>query len=178
MKGGSGLTLPLTEPYESWGSDLTGLFLGLLALAWLCVFAPAVLRARRETPFRSSERFRASLETIRPSGARYMILPEGDRRPATSYRRALLERRRIARRRRVFNLLLGLSALSALNALLSGPGGLTLHLFADAVLGVYVAYLIEARRRVAERVTKVHRISAPRREAFRFTEPVAVRRRA
>jgi hypothetical protein len=122
---------------------------------------------------------------ISPPGGRSVILPDGDRRPSISYRRALIQGRRMARRRRNVKVLLGLAALTALSAAAGGPGGFAVHLAVDLALALYLTFLIEGRRRRMERTMKVHRLDKARAnsrrrvaEEFSFNEPVAARRRA
>jgi len=122
---------------------------------------------------------------ISPPGGRSVILPAGDRRPSISYRRALIQGRRMARRRRNLKVLLGLAVLTGLSGVAGGPGGLEVHLAVDFVLALYITFLIEGRRRRTERAMKVRRLDEaragsrrPATEEFAFNEPVAMRRRA
>jgi len=140
---------------------LTAFFLGLLALAWIAVFLPAVLRARQNSPLSTAERFRRRMQLMAPRArtGRWVVIPEPHDRPASrSFRRAR------DRRLRIFVTLIGAAGASALLALVAGGGMWEVNLALDASLALYVALLLEAKRRREERERKVHRMASRRPE--------------
>lgn len=91
----------------------------------------------------------------------------------------------MACRRRNACVLLLLVVTTAVSAMLGGPGGVELQLAADLAFAMYLAFLVEARRRRTERATKVRRLDNARSDHrrrvvddFAFNEPTRVRRRA
>ena len=131
---------------------MTGLFLGALALAWIGVFLPAALRARQDAPLSSAEGWRRRMSLLAPRSAqsRYVLVPaRSDRLARAAYQRQRLRRIRILA-------FLGVAApLSGIVALLAGGSMWEVHIAFDFSLALYVALLIEAKRRRQERLTKV-----------------------
>jgi hypothetical protein len=152
---------------------LTGLFLAILAIAWIAVFLPAALRARRATPYSSAQRFKRRMRLIAPprppgrrAGGRWVVVPE-----ATEQRARAAFRRGQRRRRRILGFL-GLAAVvSGVVAAVKGGSWWELHLALDASLGLFVILLLEAKRRRAERASKVRRLERGPALDFRFNEP-------
>jgi hypothetical protein len=150
---------------------LTFFFLGLLALAWIAVFLPAVLRARESAPLSTAERFRRKMSLIAPRGlpGRWVVMPESrDRLAQSSYRRSQERRKKV---------LIGLGAAAAftgLVALFTGGSSWEVHLGVDALLALYVALLLETKRRRNERATKLRSLAARRRARpeITFEDPV------
>jgi hypothetical protein len=150
---------------------LTLVFLGLLALAWIAVFLPAAVRARQTAPLSTAERFKRRMSLIAPRGGvgRWIVVPEShDRLAATSFRRGQRTRRRI---------LSGLAVASVLTlivAVFAGGGTWEVHLAVDASLALYVALLLEAKRRREEQVSKLRTLASrrPARPKLTFEEPV------
>ncbi len=153
---------------------MTLLFLGLLAAAWVAVFLPALLRARTEAPLSTAERFKRRLELLAPRArtGRWIVVPESyDRLRRASFRRGQ------KRRQQILLALCGAAAISFFAALVGGGAAWEAHLALDASLGLYVMLLLDAKRRRAERGTKVHalrRRQVPAREEVAFYEPVKV----
>lgn len=139
---------------------MTFAFLALLAMAWIAVFLPALLRARQAAPLSTAERFKRRLDLIAPRSGpgRWVIVPESPRRLAqTSFRRAQ------RRRRRLLVFLLGAAGVSGVAALGAEGGLVEVHLAFDVSLAIYCALLLEAKRRREETVTKVRSLVARRR---------------
>lgn len=140
---------------------MTAFFLGLLALAWIAVFLPAVLRARQNSPISTAERFRRLMRVMAPHGrtGRWVVVPEPyESQASRSHRRA--QRRRV----RIFISLVAAAGLSGAVALFSGGGMWEVNLAFDASLALYVALLLELKRQREERERKVRRISSRRAE--------------
>jgi hypothetical protein len=140
---------------------LTAFFLGLLALAWIAVFLPAVLRARQNSPISTAERFRRLMRVMAPPGhtGRWVVVPDPyESQESRSHRR--VQRRRL----RIFMFLIAASGLSGAIALLSGGGMWEVNLAFDASLALYIALLLEVKRQREERERKVRRISSRRAE--------------
>ena len=150
---------------------MTLFFLGLLALAWIAVFLPAVLRAREGAPMSTAERFRRKMSLIAPRGlpGRWVVMPESrDRLAQSSYRRSQ------ERRTKVLIGLIAAAVLTGVIALLTGGGSWEVHLGMDALLALYVALLLETKRRRDERATKLRSLAARRkvRPEITFEDPV------
>ena len=152
---------------------MTFVFLAILAMAWMFVFLPAVLRATQQTPLRSAESFRRGMQVIAPGYERALEQQRAvqqrafhdrsrPRRQAApvparpSPRRVAAARQRI--RRQVLAAMLTLAAWSGIAALFLGGAAWELHLLVDACLGLYVLFLADERRRRVERATKVRSI--------------------
>ena len=150
---------------------LTLIFLGLLALAWIAVFLPAALRARQSAPLTTAERFKRRMNLIAPrAGAgRWIVVPESyDRLAMSSFRRGQ------RRRTKILIALLAAALLTGIVAVFNGGGSWEVHLAVDLSLGLYVALLIEAKRRRAESVTKLRTLEsrrAAREPEITFHEP-------
>jgi hypothetical protein len=136
------------------------LFLALLGLVWVAVFLPAALRAWRRTPLPSAERFRrkqASLG-VRSAPGRWVLVPQSQEGRIEAVRR-----RTQVHRRRLFVALLWAVVLSATAALFRGGALWEVHLVLDACLGIYVALLLDAKKRRNQTSTTVAQISSRRR---------------
>ncbi|MGH2827183.1 MAG: hypothetical protein ACRDKF_09475 [Actinomycetota bacterium] len=158
---------------------LTTVFLVALALAWAGVFLPAVWRARQRTPLKSSERFARRLKLIAPPGGFGRFAGSrgglggiaGSHRRYRGGRRLIVSRhaglklpshRRSQRQRTRILLLLGalvpLSATAA--ALIQGDGWWEIHIACDFSFALYVALLLEAKKRRDERLRKVRPLAS------------------
>ena len=155
---------------------MTFVFLAILAVAWILVFLPAVLRATQQTPLRSAEHFRRGMEVISPAyepgffaelrerASRSTTAAESRRRPPRAPTPRVRRRATRARssqkqiRRQLLAALLTLAGWSAIAALFLGGGYWEIHIAIDVMTAFYVLFLVEERRRRAERVTKVRRI--------------------
>jgi hypothetical protein len=131
---------------------LTGLFLGALALAWIGVFLPAALRAREDAPLSSAEGWRRRMSLLAPKSSqpRYVLVPARSDRLA----RAAYNKQRL-RRIRILAFLAVAAPLSGIVALFAGGSMWEVHIAFDISLFLYVALLVEAKRRRQERLTKV-----------------------
>ncbi|MDQ4023908.1 MAG: hypothetical protein M3217_00230 [Actinomycetota bacterium] len=131
---------------------MTALFLGALALAWIGVFLPAALRARQDAPLSSAEGWRRRMSLLAPRSAqpRYVLVPaRSDRLARAAYQKARV------RRIRILAFLATAAPVSGIVALLAGGSMWEVHLAFDFSLILYVALLLEAKRRRQERLTKV-----------------------
>ena len=141
---------------------LTTFFLAALAVAWMLVLVPAILRARSQSPFSSTERFRRRMDMIAPrhtrSGRMIVVLDSPHRRAATEFGRARREIRRRRRRARFLKLLVACAVISAGVAAWRGEGFWEFNFGIDAVLVLYVGILLERKARKRERTTKVRRL--------------------
>jgi len=141
---------------------VTRLFLAFLGVAWVGIFLPAALRARRRTPLPSAEGFKRKQASLnaRSAPGRWVLVPQsGDGRVEA------VRRRTQAHRRRMFVALLLASVLSAVVAALRGGALWEVHLALDACLGIYVALLIDARKRRSEPSKKVSQLQHRRPQA-------------
>lgn len=140
---------------------LTTVFLVVLALAWAGVFLPAVWRASQRTPLKSSEGFARRMSMIAPPrhqrGGRRLIVPRSAGRKVQTYRRS--QRQRV----RILAFLGALLPLSAIIAVVMGEGWWELHIAFDFSFALYVALLLEAKRRRQERLRKVRPLASRRR---------------
>ena len=136
-------------------------FLAFLALVWITVVMPGARRARSRTPLPAAKSFKRAMRTIAPPKNPRRIPSKGRWIVAPPTREAT-ERRRIQRalrmRRRLLFAFAGISAVTAVPAVVAGGAWTEAHLFLDGVLLAYVALLIEVRRRAAERESKVRRL--------------------
>ncbi|MGH2821364.1 MAG: hypothetical protein ACRDJ5_11990 [Actinomycetota bacterium] len=141
---------------------MSTILLLVLLGAWLAVFIPAMLSARREEPLTTSQRFKRDIEMIAPrraSGGRWVITRSSgasDRAARLSYTRTQ------ERRARFLKILLKGAVASALAAVIWGGWLWELHIAVDLSLGVYVAMLVDAKRRRAETQQKVRSLQARR----------------
>lgn len=131
---------------------MTALFLGALALAWLAVFLPAALRARQDAPLSSAEVWRRRMSLLAPKSAqnRYVLVPARSDRLA----RAAYQKHRL-RRIRILAFLAAAAPTSGVVALIAGGSMWEVHLAFDFSLVLYVALLVQAKRRREERLSKV-----------------------
>jgi hypothetical protein len=155
---------------------LTFVFLAILVMAWTVVFLPAVLRATKETPLRSAEHFARGMQVIAPGYApnvRAELVQRVTQQPGPRPRRRVAANRRPTRpvpgrsaaraarkrlHRQALGVLLTFAAWSGIIALFLGGVYWELHVAIDASIGLYAIYLVEERRRAAERVAKVRPI--------------------
>jgi hypothetical protein len=158
---------------------LTVVFLAGLAVLWMIVFIPALLRARASAPLSSADRFRRRMDLIAPpsgSGRWVVVLDHPDRRARSSLYRARKAARLQRRRRRVLVVLVLAGAGSALAALRwGGETAWYVHFAVNAILALYVAALLRASSRRKERLAKVRPIKrrSRSRENVDFYEAVA-----
>lgn len=139
---------------------LTFAFLVLLALAWIVIFLPAVVRAREMAPLSAAERFKRRMQLIAPKASdegRWVLVPESSEHLVrASFRRGQ------RRRRRIFAFLVASVPVSAMAAAFVEAALWPAHLALDASLVLYVVLLIDAKRRREERSQKVRSIRSPR----------------
>ena len=138
---------------------MTWLFLALLGVAWVAITLPAALRGRRRTPFPSAEGFKrkqASLNARTASG-RWVLVPQSQ-----GGRVEAVRRRTQTHRRRLFVALLWASILSAAVAALRGGALWEVHFALDACLGIYIALLIDDKKRRVAPSNKVSQLEQRR----------------
>ena len=141
---------------------MTWLFLALLGVAWVAITLPAALRGRRRTPLPSAEGFKrkqASLNARTASG-RWVLVPQSPGGRVEAVRRWTQ-----THRRRMFVALLWASVLSAAVAALRGGALWEVHLAIDACLGIYIALLIDAKKRRVAPSNKVSQLEQRRPQA-------------
>ena len=116
---------------------VTAFFMVVLVLAWLVVFLPSTTRHHR-APLASTERFKRDLETI--------ALPRHSLALALSLapRRALNVR---SFRLFLFLFMSGCVAVTFAGFFVRGSSVLEAHLLADAALMLYVAWLLEEKKK-------------------------------
>lgn len=143
---------------------MTVVFLVLLAISWIAVFLPAILRARQTTPMSTAERWRRRMELIAPrhhgprGSGRWIVVPESRSDLArASFRRGQ------RRRRRILELMLGACIGSLGAALVLHGHAWEVQLACDASLALYATLLLEAKRRRRERAEKVRSLEQRRR---------------
>ncbi|MDQ4057972.1 MAG: hypothetical protein M3124_02490, partial [Actinomycetota bacterium] len=150
---------------------VTTIFLVVLALAWAGVFLPAVWRARQRTPLKSSERFARRMKLIAPPpgirriagsrrryrGGRRLIVSRHAGRKLPSHRRSQRQRTRILL---LLGVLVPISATAA--AHMQGNGWWEIHIACDFSFALYVALLLEAKKRRNERLKKVRPLATRR----------------
>jgi hypothetical protein len=145
---------------------LTDLFLILLATGWLVALGPAAVRARRRTPWFTSQGWRRRMQLIAPrrtvSSGRWVVAPSSSGALDRSARRS--RRVRQERRKRALLLIVALVPVSLVAALLRGDWAWSLHAASYALLAVYIAFLAEDRHRRQEGVAKVRALRVRRRE--------------
>lgn len=131
---------------------MTVWFLGFLAAAWVIVYLPSVWRARQSSPFPAVQRFKRNMRTIAPRSrsGRWVIMPESRERVALQ-----AAERVQARRKRVLVILGATAVVTGVWAVASGGNAVELHLIVDALAAFYVALILDANRKRAERETKV-----------------------
>jgi hypothetical protein len=152
------------------GEPLTTFFLAVLALAWITVMVPAMLRARTKAPLISARRYRRRMDLISPStsrAGRWIIVNSTHCNARPKFRLALIQRRKQRRQRRVLVGLVLLAVATGVVAFLREGMWLEAHVGVDAVLALYAISLREAKRRRVERSRKVHSITARRRSRTR-----------
>ena len=142
---------------------MTIAFLVLLAIAWIAVFLPAIVRARQTTPMSTAERWRRRMELIAPrhhgrGSGRWIVVPEskGDLARA-SFRRGQ------RRRRRILELLIGACIGSFAAALVLHGQAWEVQIACDTSLALYAMLLVEAKRRRLERAQKGRSLARRRR---------------
>ncbi|MEA2451600.1 MAG: hypothetical protein QOG04_310 [Actinomycetota bacterium] len=110
-----------------------------------------------------------SLIAPRAGNGRWIVVPESyDRLAMSSFRKGQ------RRRTKILIALLAAAAFTGLVGILNGGAAWEVHLAVDASLALYVALLIEAKRRRAEQETKLRSLEArrvPRSEELTFNEP-------
>jgi hypothetical protein len=147
---------------------LTTIFLVLLAVAWVAVLLPPLVRAMHGAPLSTSERFKRRMDLISPestgAGRWVVVLNSPHRKARASFREAVRMRRAARRRRRLLFLFAFAIGATGAVAVARGGGWLEIHLAADAAFALYCVYLLESSRR--------------RRERSRIVRPLAGRRTA
>jgi hypothetical protein len=157
--------------------NLTDLFLMVLVAAWIVALWPAAVRAKRSTPLFTAERWRRRMESIAPRAGRsgrWVMAPQSSGARDRSARRALKALQR--RCKRLLIVLAALVPVSLVPALLRGGPLWVLHAASYAVLAVYVALLVETRRRRAEAQSNVRSLAGRRRAAARAPQAYEERR--
>jgi uncharacterized membrane protein len=141
---------------------VTWLFLALLGVAWVGITLPAALRARRRTPLPSAEGFRRKQASLsaRSAPGRWVLVPQ-----SPDGRVEAVRHRTRAHRRRLFVALLWACVLSAAIAAVRGGALWEVHVALDACLGIYVALLIDAKKRRSQPSKKVSQLHQRRRQA-------------
>jgi hypothetical protein len=98
-----------------------------------------------------------SLIAPRAGNGRWIVVPESyDRLAMSSFRRGQ------RRRTKILIALLAAAVFTGVSAVFSGGGAWEVHLAVDASLALYIALLIEAKRRRSEHVTKLRSLEARR----------------
>ncbi len=161
---------------------LTLLFLFVLVVAWLTVFLPSVMRARRSSPLFSTEGFRKRMSSIAPGAGREVRAgggtasggrsAEGKGRwvvmPQSPDRVRRLAWQKAQRRRKYLLLVLVVAVVaSALAGAIVGGAMWEVHLAFDASLAVYVVLLVEAKKRRAQHAATVSPLERARRRLTR-----------
>lgn len=129
---------------------MTFVFLGLLALAWMAIFLPAMLRARAEAPLWTAERFKRKMEALAPRAGRWIVVPLAHERL-----RAEARRRRQGRLKAILLGLLVAVVVTFIAAVVTGGAAWELHLATIGVTGIYVVWLRDGKGRRLERARKV-----------------------
>jgi hypothetical protein len=159
-KGAGRGTVNRTDGLELGEELLTFVFLALLAAAWIAVFASAAVRAKKTAPLTTAQRFQRGMKLIAPPE------PAPRRHGPRRVRAARTPFARRQRRRRYLLAVLSFAVpVSAIAALVEGGALWEVQLVTDATLALYVAFLLEARRRRAERSAKVSSIARRRSRA-------------
>ena len=171
--------------------SLTVAFFAALAILWIAILVPAMLRAHANRPLSSAERFRRRMDLLAPPSPRagrwVCVLDSPDRKARSTMTRAHKLAKSRRRRRRVLVFLLLLAGGSAAYAIVSGGVAWEAHAGIDAALALYVGFLIETGRRRIERSAKIRPLGlqrsragaarglrrAPATEDFGFYEPIA-----
>jgi hypothetical protein len=147
-----------------------------LAILWVAVLVPAMVRARASTPLSSAKRFRARMDLIAPPGpraGRWVVVLNGRDRERSAIVKAQRYARAVRRRRRLLILLL-LAALGTLAVAVVREGGWwEINIAVDAALVVYVGVLLETKKRRVEQGVKVRKLHR-RPERHEDYEPAAV----
>lgn len=141
---------------------MTFVFLGLLALAWMAIFLPAILRARAEAPMWTTERFKRKMDALAPRGGRWIVMPTPH-----EHLRAAATRRRQARLKAILIGFLVAVTVTFAAAVVGGGSAWELHLGTLAVTGIYVVWLRDTKRRRTERALKVRTIATAARHERR-----------
>jgi hypothetical protein len=146
---------------------LTELFLIILGAAWLVVFVPRALRAKRHTPWFQAATWRQRMSSIASPSAslrgRWVVAPRSSGAIDRGARRALKKRQQ--RRKTALLVLVALVPLTFLVALWKGAWLWNVHFGSYAVLAVYVAVLVEQRRVRTEGSDKVRALASRRGDA-------------
>ncbi|CAN5551252.1 hypothetical protein BH24ACT26_BH24ACT26_16390 [soil metagenome] len=149
---------------------MTDFFLVFLGGAWLVVLWPRLRRAKRSTPLFTTERWRRGMELIAPrrgGSGRWIMAPGSSGAADRSARRSF--RRTQRRRKRALLAVLATVPVSLIAALLLGGALWEIHLSSYAALAVYVALLVESKRRREESTTKVRSLASRRRPLYEWS---------
>jgi hypothetical protein len=148
--------------HESVGeTPLTATFLVLLAVAWIAILLPAMVRARHSAPLATTERFKRGMEVLSEGPA-----PAGLGR-AVNHKEELPKREDVPRSVRkeravLFHVLVAAAVVTLVLAVVRQGGWWEIHTATDLTLAIYVAGLLEAQRRRIERRAKVRSITTRR----------------
>lgn len=149
------------RPREHGEKPLTATFLVFLAIAWMAVLIPALVRAKRTAPLTTTERFKRGMEVLAAPPA-----PSEGRRVVAAPESAPQESDPIARVRKqravLFHLLVAAVPFTLAAAVLLDGGWWEIHIATDFTLALYVVGLLETKRRQAERRAKVRSITRRR----------------
>lgn len=146
---------------------MTLVFFIILTIAWLVIFFPKVVRARRSSPLPAADLFKKRLELLAPRPAdrgRWVMVPQAPEAARTARRRSR------ERRKRVLHGSLLLCA-ATFAAALAGISSWMWFLGALAFLVTYVVLLVGLRRQQQSAVGKVAPLPA-------FATDQGTRRRA
>ena len=139
-------------------------FLAFLAVAWIVVYLPSVWRARQSSPLPAAQRFKRRMRMMSPrataglSAGRWIVVPNRQEQLA---RRAAIHAQR--RRTYVLSALVAAAIGTGIWAVLEGGVAIEVNLVVDAAAAFYVALLLDAKQKRAERALKVRALG--RREA-------------
>ncbi len=143
---------------------MTELFLMILGAAWLVVFVPRALKAKRHTPLFQAATWRQRMRTIASPRAsltgRWVVAPRSSGAIDRGARRALKKRQQ--RRKTALLVLVALVPLTLLAALWKGAWLWNVHFGSYAVLAVYIAVLVEQRRVRTDGADKVRALASRR----------------
>ena len=150
---------------ESLGRALTTFFLVVLGAAWMFFVLPSARRASAAKPLPSAERFKAGMKSMAPGILISLPVAQAEPEPAGKSR---------TRRRDILVFLGAGFVFSGAAAVLSGGAWPLLSAFAGLFL-LYVALLVEMRRRELDKRARI-RAAAARSLGQAATRPRPMRR--
>ena len=147
---------------------MTVWFLAFLAVAWIVVYLPSVWRARQKSPFPAVQGFKRRMRLISPrsSSGRWVVVPESRERLV---HQAFL--RAQDRRRRIFVGLVSIAVATGVWALVAGGRAFEIHLIVDALAAFYLALIMDSKRKLVDRVQKVHALRPRSQEPAYASDP-------